>query len=91
MALSGAKFSCVNEFLGAYRIVNDSITKNNHYGSEYKLYQEVIFKKVKNRDKARIDHFYHFAFKIAEYLENPHIFFDRLLYGKLIPTRKSCV
>jgi len=84
LALSGATFGRIPEFLSAFRIYGDSITGSGKHTDAYTRYRERMFLKVKGRRRSRRDRFLRLAYKGAEYMLHPSVALERLLRGPTV-------
>jgi len=84
LALCGARFGRIDEFLAAFRFYKESVTFTKHSSLELSRYLDAMFNKVRGRDKARIDDVLRLTLKGLEYIENPRILIDRLLHGPVL-------
>lgn len=84
LAMSGAKFGRINEFLSAFRITEDSITGAGKFKDEYLSYKKRMFEKVRGRAQCSMDKLIRSGFKSVEYIENPLALMERLLKGPIV-------
>lgn len=88
MALNGAQFGRIGEFLGAFRIYPQSISLSEHSSTKYEEYKKAIFKKMRKKNYRVSDRILRFVLKFLEYFENPKLLIERLRHGralKLVP------
>jgi glycosyltransferase involved in cell wall biosynthesis len=89
MALSGARFGRLDKLLAAFRLHAENITFSNHAGLTYQQYLDRMFRKVRGRDRSRLDVAITIAMKVLEYTENPRIVIERLLRGPALQRRRE--
>jgi len=84
MALAGAKFGRIDNYLGTFRIYPGSLSLSEHSSIKYNEYKSTIFKKVRKKNYNVSDHIFRFAFKFLEYCENPKLLIERLRHGHVL-------
>lgn len=84
MAMTGARFSRINNFLSWYRIYPESFSGSLSLKNEFKLYSERTFVKIMGRERIPTDRVVRWAMKTLEYIQKPRAFIDRITKGRTI-------
>jgi|GEM_PF-322048 len=90
MALSGARFGLINDFLSVYRIYSSTISLNGHSYEERFKYDARMFQKVCGRPKRNTDTSIKWLMKVYEYLSDLRILRERVLRGHALRLRRCC-
>ena len=83
MALAGARFSRVDEFLSKFRIHEGGITGSGKLHQAYEGYYCSIFRKIMGREKNSIDRFATVVTKYVRKALNPRDTIERVLRGPI--------
>jgi glycosyltransferase involved in cell wall biosynthesis len=83
MALSGARFSCVNEIWSKFRIHEEGITGSGKLHKLHEEYCDYLFNKITGHDPNLIDRVTMIFAKYLRKLANPLDTKERLLYGSI--------
>lgn len=89
MALSGARFGRIDGLLAVFRLHAENVTLSQHAGLTYRQYLNRMFRKVRGRERSRLDEAIRIAMKVLEYTENPRMVIDRLLRGPEVQRRRE--
>jgi glycosyltransferase involved in cell wall biosynthesis len=81
MALNGAQFGLIDDFIAAFRIYPDTVSLSQTSSIKYNEYKDKIFHRVLNRNYKASDRVLRYAYKALEYIENPRQLIERLRYG----------
>ena len=71
LGLAGVRFQYLDEFLGAFRIYDDSISGSGRLDRERRRDQERIFEKIMGRPGTGIDRLYGFAYRFLKFSRHP--------------------
>lgn len=84
LALSGARFGRLNQYLSAFRIYNESISgAGGHRSDAYQAYRDKMWLKVKRRPRRSYDAALRLFFKAVEYGLDPATVGNRLIWGSI--------
>ncbi len=83
MLLNNAKFFVIHNFLSAYRLHENSITKSKSLDVKIKNYMTCRFRKIMGREWALYDCLISAFFRVKKWIYNPKNFYERLRYGKI--------
>jgi len=81
MALAGARFGLLDRFLSCYRVHRESITGTARMRDAQMVYARKMFRKIKNRDFSRPDHWLAKLYQLRKHLANPKATYQRLRHG----------
>lgn len=87
LALAGARFGLIPDFLSAFRLYENSITGSGRMDVAYRAHMAEMFQKIMGRPFRRADRLTALALKAAQYIGQPRIVLDRLRYGAPFPAR----
>jgi glycosyltransferase involved in cell wall biosynthesis len=89
MALSGAKFSCVNKFWSKFRVHEEGITGSGKLHQLYEEYRQYIFRRIVGRDIRMSDKMLMVFARIIRKFKNPRDTIERLLHGPIYKSLKK--
>lgn len=81
MALAGARFGLIPNFLSAFRLYGSSITGSGRMHHAYETHMDEMFRKIMGRPARRLDRLTALALKAGQYACQPRILIDRMRYG----------
>ena len=71
LALTGARFYRIGDYLGAFRIHADSISGRGRLEAQYRLDQGRIFEKIMGRRELMVDRLYGLAYRLSKFCRHP--------------------
>lgn len=83
MALAGARFDILDDFLSGYRLHNVSITASAKLDLEMHKYHARIFNKIMGRPPKAIDSYLSLFYRGVRFANNPKALLERLHKGKI--------
>lgn len=81
MALAGARFRNVPDFLSCYRVYSESITGSARMAAAHQHFEDRMFRKILGRDRHRFDGIAAAWFRVAKHLSNPRATYERVVHG----------
>lgn len=82
MALAGATFRNVPDFLSCYRVYADSITGSARLAEAHARYEERMFRKIVGRERRPVvDELASAFFRLTKHLSNPLATYERVMRG----------
>lgn len=81
MALAGANFRNVPDFLSCYRIHPESITGTARLAEAQRQAQLLLFRKILGRERRPFDDIVSAYFRLAKHLGNPRATYERVMRG----------
>lgn len=87
LALAGARFERIPQFISAFRLYDESISGSGKFYEAYARYLTKIFARVKGRTPDQRDRLLRWFYKGIEYISHPSVVKHRLLNGPVV--RKS--
>ena len=80
LALAGAQFNYCDDFLGVFRIHEDSITASGRFKEQLRRDQEWIFEKIIGRSRSVIDRLFELIYRIQRFSSHPYRALDYRLF-----------
>jgi glycosyltransferase involved in cell wall biosynthesis len=71
LALAGACFHGLGDFLATFRIHRNSITGGGRHGSQFRLDRKRIFEKIMGRPWSIADRYYAYAYRLMKFCRHP--------------------
>lgn len=81
MALAGARFRNVPDFMSCYRVYAESITGSARLADAHAQYEARMFRKILGRDRHRLDGVTSAWFRMTKHLSNPRATYERVVRG----------
>lgn len=81
MALAGARFRNVPDFLSCYRVYAESITGSARMAAAHEQYEDRMFRKILGRERSRFDGVASAWYRVAKHLGNPRAAYERVVRG----------